>query len=93
MASPASVAQVGSYLGHCTYYRRFVQDFARVAAPLHRLTKKGRRFEWDGACQAAFDSLKNALVEAPVLPYPDPKLPNLLDTTPVLWASGQFCHR
>ena len=57
-----------------------MQDFASVAAPLHRLTKKGTCFEWDGACQAAFDSLKEALAKAPVLPYPDPKLPYLLDT-------------
>ncbi|KAK8386711.1 hypothetical protein O3P69_017875 [Scylla paramamosain] len=56
------------------------KDFATVAAPLHRLTRKGACFVWDEACQAAFDGLKKALVEAPVLPYPDPKLPYLLDT-------------
>lgn len=77
---PANVAEVRSYLGLCTYYRRFVQDFATIAAPLHRLTRKGVPFEWDEACQAAFDGLKRAMMEAPVLPYPDPKLPYLLDT-------------
>lgn len=77
---PTNVAEVRSYLGLCTYYRRFVQDFATIAAPLHRLTRKGVPFEWDEACQAAFDGLKRALVEAPVLPYPNPKLPYLLDT-------------
>ena len=77
---PTSVAEVRSYLGLCTYYRRFVPDFATVAAPLNHLTRKGVVFVWDEACQAAFDGLKKALVEAPVLPYPDPKLPYLLDT-------------
>lgn len=77
---PTNVAEVRSYLGLCTYYRRFVRDFASVAAPLHRLTRKGACFLWDEACQTAFDDLKKALVEAPVLPYPDPKLPYLLDT-------------
>lgn len=77
---PANVAEVRSYLGLCTYYRRFVQDFATIAAPLNRLTRKGVPFEWNEACQAAFDGLKRAMVEAPVLPYPDPKLPYLLDT-------------
>ncbi|XP_045124905.1 uncharacterized protein LOC123512544 [Portunus trituberculatus] len=76
----SSVAEVRSYLGLCTYYRRFVPDFATVAAPLHRLTRKGAHFQWDEACQAAFEGLKKALTEAPVLPYPDPKLPYLLDT-------------
>ncbi|ROT62945.1 hypothetical protein C7M84_019191 [Penaeus vannamei] len=42
--------------------------------------RKGARFEWSAACQVAFDSLKRALVEAPVLPYPDPASPYLLDT-------------
>ena len=37
-------------------------------------------FQWDEACQAALEGLKKALVEAPVLPYPDPTLPYLLDT-------------
>lgn len=78
--TPSNVAEVRSYLGLCTYYRRFVPNFATLAAPLNRLTKKGASFRWDEACQAAFDSLKAALVEAPVLPYPDPKLPYLLDT-------------
>ena len=77
---PTNVAEVRSYLGLCTYYRRFVPGFASVAAPLHRLTKKGVGFVWDEACQAAFSGLKEALVKAPVLPYPDPKLPYLLDT-------------
>ena len=52
---PASVAEVRSFLGLCTYYRRFVQDFASVAAPLHRLIRKGAQFLWDEACQTAFD--------------------------------------
>ena len=39
--------------------------------PLHQLTKMEARFEWSEACQEAFDSLNQALVEAPVLPYPD----------------------
>ena len=77
---PTSVADVRSFLGLCTYYRRFVPEFARVASPLHQLTRKGARFEWSEACQEAFDSLKRALVEAPVLPYPDLSSPFLLDT-------------
>ena len=41
---PASVAEVRSFLGLCTYYHRFVQDFASVAAPLPWLTRKGMHF-------------------------------------------------
>jgi len=76
---PTGVAEVRSFLGLCTYYRRFVPGFAQVASPLYHLTRKGARFEWSERCQEAFDSLKKALVEAPVLPYPDPTCPYLLD--------------
>lgn len=77
---PNDLAGLRSFLGLCSYYRRFVPGFATVAAPLHQLTRKGARFQWGEACQRAFETLKQALVEAPVLPYPDPSLPYLLDT-------------
>ncbi|ROT85243.1 hypothetical protein C7M84_019236 [Penaeus vannamei] len=77
---PRTVAVLRSFLGLCTYYRRFVQGFATIAAPLHQLTRKGASFVWDKACHQAFVALKQALVEAPVLPYPDPSLPYILDT-------------
>ena len=76
---PRNVTEVRSYLGLCTYYRRFVKDFASIASPLHQLTRKGATFHWDGECQASFERLKAALVEAPVLPYPDPRCPYVLD--------------
>ena len=77
---PRNVGEVRSFLGLCTYYRRFVRDFATIAAPLHQLTKKGAAFEWTEACQEAFDGLKVALTEAPVMPYPDPSRPYVVDT-------------
>ncbi|ROT85912.1 hypothetical protein C7M84_003952 [Penaeus vannamei] len=46
----------------------------------HVLTRKGASFVWDEACHQAFVALKQALVEAPVLPYSDPSLPYILDT-------------
>ena len=76
---PKSVKEVKSFLGFCTYYRRFVRGFATIAAPLHRLTRKGASYHWDDVCQAAFEKLKEALVEASVLPYPDPSLLYILD--------------
>ena len=76
---PKSVKEVRSFLGFCTYYRRFVRGFATIAAPLHRLTRKGASYHWDDVCQAAFEKLKKALVEASVLPYPDPSLLYILD--------------
>ena len=76
---PKSVTEVRSFLGLCTYYHRFVKDFATIASPLHHLTRKGARFCWDAECQSTFDDLKMALVYTPVLPYPDPSFSYIVD--------------
>ena len=68
---PTNAADVRSFLGLATYFRRFVQGFSILARPLHALTGKNAPFRWTDECQASFDGLKQALVEAPVLSMPD----------------------
>ncbi|XP_018648667.1 KRAB-A domain-containing protein [Schistosoma mansoni] len=68
---PKSPEDVRSFLGLASYYRRFVRDFASLAAPLHRLTHKGRKFLWTTECQQAFDVLKTRLSSPPILAVPD----------------------
>ncbi|KAL0026186.1 hypothetical protein WJX79_010712 [Trebouxia sp. C0005] len=53
------------------YYSQFVEDFAKVARPLYKLTKKDELFDWNMEYQEAFETLKAALVTAPVLRCPD----------------------
>ena len=77
--TPSDKRQLRSFLGLCTYYRKFVKDFATVAAPLHELTKKNQKFVWDRRCQKAFDTLKATLTTSPVLTYPDPTATFILD--------------
>ena len=68
---PLKVTDVRSFLGLASYYRRFIQNFAEIAAPLHRLTAKTtEKFKWSRDCDLAFRALKEKLVSAPVLPYP-----------------------
>jgi hypothetical protein len=77
--TPSSGTEVRSYLGLCSYYRKYIPGFAQIAAPLHQLvppsTTKGqtspRPFRWTTEAQAAFDSLKTKLTNTPVLKYPD----------------------
>ena len=68
---PSRVTDVRSFLGLASYYRRFIQNFAEIAAPLHRLTAKtAEKFKWTPECDSAFRMLKEKLVSAPVLAFP-----------------------
>ena len=77
---PTNANELRSFLGLCTYYRRFVPDFAKIAAPLHSLTHKNVAFHWNEECEGAFQSLKERLSELPILIYPDVSQPFILDT-------------
>ena len=51
---PTSVSEIRSFLGLAGYYRRFIKDFLRLAAPLTRLTQKQVAFQWNDACEQGF---------------------------------------
>ena len=68
---PKSAKEVRSYLGLCSYYRRFIKDFAKIANPLNALLKKDVKFKWTETCENSFITLKEKLTSAPVLAYPD----------------------
>ena len=72
---PRTVKHVRSFLGLAGYYRRFVQDFAKIASPLNALTRKTSVFSCDSLCQQAFETLKQFLTQAPILTYPNYNLP------------------
>ena len=67
---PKDKHQLRSFLGLCTYYRRFISGFAYIAKPLTRLTEEKRTFKWSTEAETAFQALKRALCMAPVLGYP-----------------------
>ena len=69
---PTSVTEVRSFLGLAGYYRRFVEGFSVLAAPLTRLTRKGASFQWSNQCEQSFQELKRRLVSAPILTLPSP---------------------
>ncbi|KAA0041470.1 ty3-gypsy retrotransposon protein [Cucumis melo var. makuwa] len=68
---PSTVSEICSFLGLAGYYRRFVEDFSRIASPLTQLTRKGTPFVWSPDCESTFQELKQKLVSAPVLTVPD----------------------
>ena len=78
--TPTTISEVQKFLGLASYYRRFVKSYATIASPLHRLTERGRQFNWTSECATAFASLKQKLTNAPILAFPDFTQPFLLDT-------------
>ena len=68
---PKSVFEIRSFLGLDGYYRRFIEDFSRLAAPMTRLTRKEVKFDWDDQCEEAFQELKRRLTTTPILIVPD----------------------
>ena len=67
---PRNATDVKSFLGLVGYYRRFIARFATIAHPLHQLLQKDAKFVWQPVHQAAFERLRNSLVEDVILAYP-----------------------
>lgn len=64
--TPKNVHELRQFLGLANYYRRFVEDFSKIAEPLHQLTRKtAKGFQWNSRCQETFNELKRRLVRTP----------------------------
>lgn len=77
---PKNIHALRSFIGLANYYRRFVRDFSKLAAPLTGLLRKDVPYLWTTEHQQAFDKLKTALSSTPVIASPDPDKPYLLTT-------------
>ena len=69
--APKTLTEVRSFLGLAGYYRRFIENFSRIAKPLTILTQKSKTFDWGEEQEIAFQTLKDKLCNAPVLALPD----------------------
>ncbi|KAL5505541.1 hypothetical protein EMCRGX_G006991 [Ephydatia muelleri] len=68
---PRNVKELRQFLGLSNYYRRFVQDYSRIAGPLFKLTQKSvRQYNWNECCTEAFQELKRRLTNPPILAFP-----------------------
>jgi hypothetical protein len=68
---PTNVSEIQNFLGLAGYYRRYINDFSKIAKPMTKLLKKNKTFEWTDECQTSFEELKKRLTSAPVLILPD----------------------
>jgi hypothetical protein len=68
---PRNVTDARSFLGLAGYYRRFIENFSKIAKPMTNLLKKTNEFEWTAECEHSFQTLKQKLTTTPVLALPD----------------------
>ncbi len=73
--APTNVTEARSFVGLAQYFRKFIQGFSSLCAPLTALFKKGAEFAWTPACQSAFDEVTAALTTAPCLKLADNDVP------------------
>nr|GEV13814.1 reverse transcriptase domain-containing protein [Tanacetum cinerariifolium] len=72
---PTTVKGVRSFLGHVGFYRRFIQEFSKIARPMTHLLEKEIPFVFSKDCIDSFETLKKKLIEASILAVPDWNLP------------------
>ncbi|GKC11277.1 reverse transcriptase domain-containing protein [Tanacetum coccineum] len=72
---PTSVKGIRSFLGHVEFYRRFIQDFSKIAQPMTHLLEKDTPFIFSKKYVKSFKILKKKLTEAPISVTPDRDLP------------------
>ena len=75
MPCPKDIKGIHSFLGHASFYRRFIKDFSKISRPLTNRLQKDVPFVFDDDCLEAFETLKKALISARVVQPPDLNLP------------------
>ena len=93
MHPPVNQKQVCTFLGLVGYYRKFIKNFAKIAKPLTMLTQMDIKFEWKETHHSAFMKLKEAIIQAPILQYPDTTKPTLRTQMPPMMLAELSSHR
>ena len=97
---PKTVHEVRQFYGLVNYYRRFIRNFSIIGAPLsdlfkqaddnHKRNNKHQPVFWNIACQLAFDRLKEAITNAPVLKQPDETKSYIIETDSSDFGNGMI---
>jgi hypothetical protein len=88
--TPTTVKGVQCFLGFANFYREFIVRYSQLAAPLYALTKKDVPFSWQSNHQEAFDAIKHAFTQAPILAHFCPSAPCVVETDASDFAIGMI---
>lgn len=77
---PLNITELRSFLGAVGYYRKFISRFSQLANPLFGLLKKNAKYEWSEKQESSFNLLKDMLIKAPILQFPNFKNPFIIRT-------------
>ena len=88
MHPPTTPKQVHAFLALVGYYRKFIINFVKIAKPLTLLTRWQVKFKWTPEHQEAFMKLKDSIIQAPILHYPNPSKKYIVYTD----ASDNVCR-
>ena len=84
----ANVKDVQAFIGFANFYRRFIKDFSKIAAPLVHLTRKDVPFEMSPECVRAMEALKKAFTSTVVLAHFNPEKPCIVETDASDWVTA-----
>lgn len=88
--TPRNLKEVQSFLGFANFYRRFIDSYSKIVKPLTNLTQKDVNFIWSNSCESAFQQLKLAFQNAPVLAHFDPSHQIIVETDASDFAIGSI---
>ena len=71
LMAPTTVKGIISFLGHASFYKRFIKNISKIVRPLCRLLEKDTKFNFNNTCKSAFDEIKSRLKISPVMATPD----------------------
>ena len=80
MPKPRNPKEIKQFLGLCSYYRKFVPHFSDISRPLEKLTGHEVIWNWCNKCDLSFQMMKDFLISAPILKYPDTSKPYTIFT-------------